>query len=169
MPDDNDNSGVAPTVELIRRFYVAFSVRDWRVMSACYTPDASFEDPVFKLRGDRIGLMWRMLCTNARDFSLEFSGVAADDASGRAHWEPRYCFSQTGRMVHNVIDSAFTFRDGRIASQVDTFDFWRWSRQALGAPGWALGWSDTLRTKVRRRAAKGLDHFAMQLGVRRER
>ena len=165
MPDDNGK--LAPTIELIRRFYVAFSVRDWRVMSACYARDATFEDPVFKLRGERIGLMWRMLCTNARDFSLEFSNVSADVTSGRAHWEPRYCFSQTGRMVHNVIDSAFTFRDGLIVSQVDTFDFWRWSRQALGAPGWLLGWSDKLHHKVRRRAAKGLDHFAMQLGVNR--
>jgi ketosteroid isomerase-like protein len=166
MPDDDDR--LAPTIELIRRFYVAFSVRDWRVMSDCYAPDATFEDPVFRLRGERIGLMWRMLCTNAREFSLEFSDVAADATSGRAHWQARYCFSQTGRMVHNDIDAAFTFRDGRIASHVDSFDFWRWSRQALGAPGWALGWSDTLRDKVRRRAARGLDHFAMQLGVGRE-
>jgi ketosteroid isomerase-like protein len=156
----------SPTISLIRRFYVAFSLRDWRVMAACYAPDATFEDPVFKLRGERIGLMWRMLCTNARDFSLEFSGVAADAETGRAHWEPRYQFSQTGRMVHNVIDSHFTFRGGLIASQVDSFDFWRWSRQALGAPGFLLGWSSQLHDKVRRRAARGLDHFATQLGVR---
>ncbi len=165
MPDDNEK--LAPTVELIRRLYVAFSMRDWRVMSACYARDATFEDPVFTLRGERIGLMWRMLCTNARDFSLEFSDVSADATRGQAHWEPRYCFSQTGRMVHNVIDAAFTLRDGLIASHVDTFDFWRWSRQALGTPGWLLGWSDSLHQKVRRRAAKGLDHFATQLGVNR--
>jgi hypothetical protein len=161
-----NEEGTNPTVELIRRFYVAFSMREWRAMAACYAPDATFEDPVFRLRGERIGLMWRMLCTNARDFSLEFSGVTADAETGRAHWEPRYRFSQTGRMVHNVIDSRFTFRGGLIASQVDSFDFWRWSRQALGAPGWLLGWSSQLHDKVRRRAARGLEHFAMQLGVR---
>ena len=165
MPDDDDR--LAPTIELIRRFYVAFSVLDWRVMNACYTPDATFEDPVFRLRGQRVGLMWRMLCTNAREFSLEFSDVAADATTGRAHWEARYRFSQTGRMVHNVIDARFTFRDGLIASHVDTFDFWRWSRQALGAPGWLLGWSTKMHDTVRRRAAKGLEHFAVQLGVNR--
>ena len=58
--------------------------------------------------------MWTMFCERGRDLALDWRDVRADDATGSAHWEPRYTFSVTGRPVHNVIDSAFTFRDGRI-------------------------------------------------------
>ena len=54
----------------------------------------------------------------------------------------------------------------RIASQLgaadlcdDRFDFWKWSRQALGLPGWLLGWSSALRAKVQARAAGNLARF----------
>jgi hypothetical protein len=43
--------------------------------------------------------------------------------------------------------------------QRDTYDFWSWSRQALGLPGLLLGWSGFLRTKVRAQAAAGLEQF----------
>ena len=70
-----------------------------------------------------------------------------------------YTLSQTGRAVHNVIEAAFTFEDGRIRTHRDTFDFWRWSRQALGAPGLVLGWTPWLRRKVSAEATKGLDAY----------
>ena len=95
-------------------------------------------------------------------WSLQFSDVSADGAQGRAHWEARYRFSATGRMVHNIIDAQFSFRDGLIASHRDRFDFWSWSRQALGAPGWLLGWSPALRRKVQARAAANLKAFRGQ-------
>ena len=49
--------------------------------------------------------------------------------------------------------------EGLIASQRDRFDFWRWSRQALGAPGLLLGWSPMLKKKVRATAAANLQAF----------
>ena len=53
----------------------------------------------------------------------------------------------------------FRFADGLIAEHRDEFDFHRWSRQALGAPGLLLGWTPLLRAAVRRRARAGLDEF----------
>lgn len=38
-------------------------------------------------------------------------------------------------------------------------DMWRWSRMALGAPGWLLGWSPMLVNRVRGQAARGLQSF----------
>jgi len=68
-----------------------------------------------------------------------------------------YRFSPTGRIVHNVIDAQFEFdRFALITRHVDRFDFWRWSRQALGTPGWLLGWTPLLRNKVRAQAAANL-------------
>jgi ketosteroid isomerase-like protein len=151
--------------ETIRRFYAAFQKRDAATMAACYAPDVQFSDPVFPdLRGADVGTMWKMLCERGKDLKVEFSGVSADDATGRAHWEAWYTFSTTGRKVHNVIDATFEFRDGRIVRHTDRFDLYRWSRQALGAAGVLLGWSPLLQNKVRAMAAKGLADYRARGG-----
>jgi ketosteroid isomerase-like protein len=82
--------------------------------------------------------------------------AVADEASGHADRQAWYPFSGTGREVHNVVQSEFRFRDGRIAAQVDDFDLWRWSRQALGPVGLLLGWSPLLRRRLRATAAAQL-------------
>jgi ketosteroid isomerase-like protein len=148
---------VHPNAQLIDRFYAAFARRDAAAMAACYAPEATFRDPAFELAAGEVGAMWAMLCARGKDLALEWRDVRADDRAGSAHWEPRYTFSATGRPVHNVIDAEFTFRDGRIATHVDRFDFWRWSRMALGMKGALLGWSPLLRNAVRRQARRGLD------------
>lgn len=149
---------------LITSFYQALSRRDWAAMSACYHPDVHFSDPVFDLHGDRARAMWQMLCTRGRDLEVEFRDVSSEGESGRAHWDARYTFSATGRKVLNRIDAHFTFRDGLIVRHEDTFDFYLWSRQALGLPGLLLGWSSVLQNKVRAQAARGLAAFTSSPG-----
>jgi ketosteroid isomerase-like protein len=155
----------------IEAFYTAFQKLDGAAMAACYAPQARFQDPVFTLQGrERVGGMWQMLTqatqAKGRDvWRLEYGNVAADAAQGSAHWEAHYRFSTTGRMVHNIIDASFRFdAGGLIAEHVDRFDFWRWSRQALGAPGWLMGWTPLLQNKIRARAAAGLDKFLASQG-----
>lgn len=148
-----------PHAVLITRFYTAFSNRDWATMASCYHPEVHFNDPAFDLHGQRVAQMWRMLCTQGKDLQLTFSGVQADDKVGSAHWDARYTFSKTGRQVLNQIDAQFEFSDGLIHRHIDRFDFWRWSRQALGAPGVLLGWSSFLRGQVQQQAARSLDAF----------
>jgi ketosteroid isomerase-like protein len=139
--------------EIIESFYAAFARRDADAMAALYTDDVQFSDPAFgPLVGEHARNMWRMLAARAADLEITVSDVT--DRS--AHWEARYTFSQTGRRVHNVIDARFELRDGRIARHDDTFDFWRWSRQALGPAGLLLGWTPILQNAVRRRALAGL-------------
>jgi hypothetical protein len=154
----------------IEAFYAAFSRLDAEAMRAAYAPDARFEDPAFTLQGrERIGAMWAMLCDAAqkkgRDvWRLEVSRITDHSA----HWEPHYRFSATGRLVHNVIDASFVFdAQGLITEHRDTFDFWRWSRQALGPAGLLLGWTPILRNKVRAQAARNLDAFVSKSAARR--
>lgn len=149
-----------PNAQLLERFYTAFANRDAATMRGCYAPDAMFEDEVFTLKGAEIGQMWTMLSQNAREFSLQFRDITADDNSGRAHWEAHYLFSATGRKVHNIIEAEFQFRQGLIVMHRDRFDFWSWSRQALGLPGLLLGWSPLIRNKVRAQAARNLAAFS---------
>lgn len=145
----------------LERFYRAFRDLDADTMQACYAPQARFDDEAFSLQGrEEIGAMWRMLCEAVKaqgreDWQLDFSTTPSS-----AHWEPRYRFSATGRRVHNIIDAEFSFdAQGLILTHHDRFDFWRWSRQALGLPGLLLGWSGMLRGKVRAQAAKNLARF----------
>jgi ketosteroid isomerase-like protein len=141
---------------LLDRYFAAFAARDGAAMGDCYATDATFQDAVFELEGADIAAMWRMLCSRGTDLRISSSNRIAGAQIGSADWEARYAFSATGRPVHNVVHSEFHFRDGRIVSQVDRFDFWRWSRQALGLPGLLLGWTPFLRRKVRSNAEKAL-------------
>lgn len=147
--------------KLLHDFYSAFQRKDAEAMAACYADNVVFNDAVFvDLRGREASDMWRMLCANGKDLELTFSDVHADDAQGRAHWEARYTFSATGKKVHNIIDARFTFRDGRIATHTDSFDFYRWSKQAFGVAGVLLGWTPILRNTVRKQARRALDKFS---------
>ena len=151
--------GAHPHAALIERFYAAFARHDWQAMAACYHPDVHFTDEVFDLHGADAAAMWRMLCTSGRELRVKAGGIAADDGQGQAHWDARYVFSATGRPVLNRIDARFEFRDGLIVRHVDRFDFWLWSRQALGVRGWLLGWTPLLRRKVHAQAAASLAEF----------
>jgi SnoaL-like domain len=153
----------------IEAFYAAFERLDADAMRTAYAPDARFQDEAFTLQGrERIGAMWAMLCDavqkKGRDvWRLEVSQIT----NHSAHWEPHYRFSATGRLVHNIIDASFTFEDqGLITEHRDRFDFWRWSRQALGAPGVLLGWTPLLRNKVRDQAGRNLEAFIAKSAAR---
>ena len=129
-------------------------------MAACYTDDATFADPVFTdLTGREPGAMWRMLTARSDDLEVELVDRAAAGDTGSAHWIARYTFGQTGRPVVNDVSSTFRFRDGLIAEQRDDFDLYRWTRQALGPMGVALGWTPIVQRSVRRKAEAGLDQF----------
>ncbi len=145
--------------ELITELYSAFAAHDHERMAACYRQDATFTDPVFTLRGDEVKAMWRMFCTQGTDLVVSYSDVEAGETSGSGRWEATYTFGATGRKVHNRIASSFRFQDGLIASHTDDFDFYRWSRMALGPVGVALGWTPLVRAKVRKQAAGQLRRF----------
>jgi len=145
---------------LIAKFYMAFSQLDWQTMSDCYHPEIEFSDPAFpSLKGKEAGVMWRMLCERAKSFELTFKNVSAEGDSGECQWQANYLFSKTGRMVENHISAQFLFRDGKIIHHKDTFDFWKWSKMALGTPGVLLGWSPFLRNKVQQTAQSELQKF----------
>ena len=144
--------------ETIERFYKAFAGLDAKTMAQCYALDAKFDDPVFSLRGrTHIGGMWTMLVLSLKKHRTDWKLEVRDITERSAHWEPCYRFGVTGRLVHNVIDAEFEFdSQGLIKAHRDRFDFYRWSRQAFGLQGWALGWTAFMRRKVQRSAVRSL-------------
>ena len=143
---------------LINTFYTAFQQRDFTSMIACYHPQIHFSDPAFDLHGKQAGAMWHMLCERGKDLKVIFSDVKADANNGQAHWEATYTFAGK-RKVHNIIDATFTFQDGKIIRHQDQFNFWRWSRMALGPAGSLLGWTPFMQKKVRTTAMQGVEKF----------
>lgn len=145
----------------IRKLYEGLDAHDGEAMAACYAQDAHFSDPVFPdLTGVQAGDMWRMLTSRATDLEVELPEARADAEAGAARWIATYTFGATGRKVTNRVRSDFKFDDaGLIAEQRDDFPFWKWSRQALGAPGLILGWTPLLRSKVQSNAAAELARF----------
>ena len=158
-----------PNQTRLEQFYAAFARLDADAMAACYAPDAQFDDEVFSLRGHaQVSGMWHMLCDATRAkgadvWQLSYRDLSADAQTGQAHWEADYRFSATGRRVHNVIDGVFAFNaQGLITRHRDRFDFWAWSRQALGVPGLLLGWTPFLRNKVKAQATASLKKYLAQ-------
>ncbi|MFT6996603.1 MAG: ketosteroid isomerase-like protein [Cryomorphaceae bacterium] len=152
--------------ELINEFYQSFSRLDAEGMASCYHKDVVFQDPAFGiLKGASVGNMWRMLCQSqkGKDFTVEFSNVKANDQSGSAHWEAKYTFSKTGRIVHNSIDATFEFSDWKIIKHTDQFDLKKWAKQAMGLKGALLGGTGFFKKKLHEQTNGMLAKFEKKL------
>jgi ketosteroid isomerase-like protein len=146
--------------ETVQKFYDAFKNADGETMAYCYADHASFSDPVFPhLTSQEVRGMWRMLCGRSRDLKLDYELQKIDDHHFKVNWNASYTFTKTGRRVYNRIEAHLEMDQGRIIRHQDRFDFWRWSRQALGVPGLLLGWTPILRSAVRKEAARSLQSF----------
>ncbi len=149
-----------PNAELIQRFYTAFKNKDYITMQRCYTDNASFTDEAFvNLNAAEVRAMWEMLIKSGKDLTLEYSNIQANDTTGSAMWVATYTFSRTGNKVVNHIQAEFAFSENKIVSHRDHFNFYKWSRQALGLTGWMLGWTSPLQKKVQQTARKSLQAF----------
>lgn len=145
---------------VVRRLYDAFERGDGLAMEACYAEDAIFRDEVFDLTGRKeIGGMWNMLLSRATDLQVRLVDVLGDARQARATWVADYTFGQTGNKVHNEIEAEFVLRGDLIVEHHDKFDFWKWSRQALGPIGAIAGWTPWVRGKVQSEARRGLETY----------
>lgn len=146
--------------ELINTFYTAFQQKDYKTMQNCYADNAVFNDPAFQnLNSAQVKAMWEMLIKRGKDLKLEYSNVQANEKTGSSEWVAWYTFSGNGNKVENRIKASFEFENGKIVKHTDHFNFYRWSRQALGLSGLLLGWTPFFKKKVQATAAKGLAEF----------
>ena len=147
--------------ELITSFYKAFADGDAERMVSCYHADIQFQDPAFGvLRNEDAKNMWRMLIGRSKgDIRITFSHVTADEKTGSANWVAEYVFSQTNRKVINVISATFEFADRKIIKHTDTFDLYKWTKQALGLKGYLLGWTAFMRKQIQQQSGKLLKKY----------
>ncbi len=148
--------------QIIQTFYESFAQNNVDGMVSCYHDEIEFSDPAFGvLKGADAKNMWRMLIERGKgEIKIAFSNISANEKTGSADWTADYLFSKTGRKVHNEIHAEFEFKDGKILRHTDTFDIWKWSKQALGLPGVLLGWSSFMQNKIRQTATDSLREYS---------
>lgn len=161
-----------PDVAVARAFYDAFSRHDGESMAQMYDRDARFFDPVFReLDRESVQDMWRMLCRRSKDLRIEYQIVSTDpegtikgtmEGYVTVRWDAYYTFKKTGRKVHNIVTSRLLIKNGKIFSQDDDFDLYRWTRQAFGILGVIVGWTPMFHNKVHAFAISGLKEFRSQ-------
>jgi len=147
--------------ELITHFYQSFAKADAEGMVSCYHDAIQFKDPAFGcLKGEDAKNMWRMLIgRNKGNIHIVFSNVQADDKTGSANWTATYVFSATGRKVINVISAEFEFANGKIIKHTDTFDLYKWAKQAFGLKGFLLGWTSFMQHKIQEQSGALLKKY----------
>lgn len=147
--------------QLITNFYTAFGHNDIKKMAECYHENIQFEDPAFGILNDKKPIiMWKMLLERSKgNIKIEFFDVIANENSGSATWVATYVFSKTNRKVINKINAKFEFQDGLIIKHTDSFDIYKWSKQALGFKGFLLGWTSFMRNKIQESAKKSLENY----------
>ena len=167
MSDSNMNVP-ARNKQIIERFYnEGFAKANSALMGGLYDDAATFSDAAFgHLQDAKARAMWQMLFRNHEkngtkpDF--EVSAIEGDDSGGTAHWECRYPSPvRPALMVHNKVDAKFVIdaSTGKILVHEDTFDWWEWASQALGAVGWALGGFEWFHKVVQNKTVATLDAF----------
>lgn len=147
--------------ELVTKFYESFSNGNVTGMLACYHKDVVFEDAVFgKLKGERAFKMWEMLLSQKKgDTKINFDNVNATTENGSANWVAEYLYGDKQRKVVNRVSAVFKFKDGKIIEHTDTFDLWKWTKQAMGATGFLIGWTPFMKNKIQQTTNKKLDEF----------
>jgi hypothetical protein len=145
----------------IVKFYSAFAKADTSMMTDCYHPDITFRDPIFGLiKGNNVSQMWKMLIdSNKGGLEINTSEIKAGEYVGSARWTASYNFSKTNKKVINVITTRFHFQDGLIINQMDDFDIWKWSKQALGIKGVLFGWTGYMHKKIQEKAVLSLNKY----------
>lgn len=147
--------------ELIIKFYTAFSDGNSKEMVACYHKNIVFQDPAFgTLKGERAFKMWEMLLSLKKgDIKINFDSIQASAENGNANWVAEYVYGEKNRKVINKVRADIKFKDGKIIEHIDSFDLWRWTRQAMGPVGYLIGWTPFMKSKIQKITNKRLDKF----------
>lgn len=150
--------------EIIKKFYTSFSNGDVKGMLACYDKEIVFQDAVFgKLKGERAFKMWEMLLSKKKeDTIINFNNIEVTNESGNANWIAKYYYGDKRRKVVNKVTANFKFKDGKIIEHLDTFDLWKWTKQAMGIIGYLIGWTSFMKKKIQLTTNKNLDEFIKQ-------
>jgi limonene-1,2-epoxide hydrolase len=141
---------------LIRQFYQAFEAKDLRLMTACYSTDLVFNDPVYKgLNYAETCKMWEIVRGFGQDLTIEIKHIQVGETTGNVIWQPSYIF-YTGKKVVHQVRTSFEIKDDKIIRHTDNFDLHNWSKQAFGIIGVWIGGTTFFRKIIQKLASNDL-------------
>ncbi len=150
-------------LEVATKFYFSFQQKNASGMVENYHPELQFHDPAFgELSYDKACAMWKMLCESARDLSIEFEIIKAEENYVETRWIAEYTFSKTNRLVKNEITARMQLRDGLIIKHDDDFNLHRWAKQAFGMKGLLLGGTNLFKNKLQSQTNRQLTKFMVK-------
>ena len=148
--------------QIIEAFYTAFKNLDADKMASFYHQDVEFTDPAFgHLKGDRASQMWKMLLSRqqGKAFIITYNNIKTEGERGSADWEAIYHFGPKQRKVHNKINAAFEFKEGKIIKHTDHFDLHKWAKQAIGFKGYLIGGTSFFKRKLNQQTVGLLNQY----------
>lgn len=146
--------------EIAQNFYIAFVNKDIDSLRQYYSENITFNDPAFgTLKGVDVMSMWEMLFQNGKDLDVRFEIKGEEGDVVLVKWIANYTFSRTKRQVENHVTARLKFSEGKIIIHTDDFDFYSWSKQALGGIGVLLGWTKWFQRKFNQEAVQSLHKF----------
>lgn len=147
-------------IDLLNQFYSSFSKADAEGMNSCYHENIIFKDPAFgELHGEKAKAMWRMLLSRNSNIQINYEILEVAANSACVEWQANYEYGPKKRKVNNNVLGYFKFEDGKIIKHRDRFSLWKWSQQALGFIGYALGWTGYMKNKIQKKTNKLLTEF----------
>ena len=146
--------------KLITQFYYSFANNKVKSMINCYDNKIVFKDPVFgELKGNKAKQMWKMLLSKNKNIKITTSDIFVGENSGVVKWKAEYTYGKNKRKIVNNVMATFEFKDGKIIKHIDNFNFYNWSKQALGIKGLLLGWTTFFQKKIQKKANSKLNLF----------
>ncbi len=147
--------------EIITEFYNNFSEGNAQGMTQYYHKDIVFNDPIFgTLKKERAFKMWEMLLSKKSEHTtISFDNIIEKEGFITVNWTATYLFGPQQRKVVNNVLATFRFQENKIIEHSDSFDLWKWTRQALGTSGYLMGWSSFMQKKIQHKMELQLDDF----------
>lgn len=153
-PLNNEEESALATVET---FYKSLVGKDISGIRSVLSPKAEFSDPAYPhLKGKDVQSMWHLI-TESDPLNIEYKIYKVEGSVVYGGWVADY--ELFGRPIHNVIKSKFTVKNGKIVFHKDSFDFDRWSEQAL--PKFANKGLGFLGTQMKYKALRLVTLFAL--------
>ncbi|MDF1666876.1 MAG: nuclear transport factor 2 family protein [Planctomycetota bacterium] len=144
-------------LETAETFYKSLVAKDIAGIRSVLSPKAEFSDPAYPhLKGNDVQSMWHLI-TESDPLSIEYKIYKVEGSTVYGGWVADY--ELFGRPIHNVIKSKITVKDGKIVFHKDSFDFDRWSEQAL--PSFANKGLGLLGKQMKYKALRLVTVFAL--------
>lgn len=138
-------------------FYKSLVKKDIAGIRSVLSPNVEFSDPAYPhLKGKDAESMWHLI-TESDPLTIEYKIYKVEGNVVYGGWVADY--ELLGRPIHNEIRSKITVEDGKIAYHKDSFDFDRWSEQAL--PGFANKGLGFLGKQMKYKALRLFTWFAL--------